>query len=224
MKQRPPETPLAPLAITGGILSLLALAGLCSSEWHTGEAASSIQAYFAENEPQTESRVALHLASAPAPEIQIISAPIASPELLLPEEWNDTEPEELPPPTPELPLVLATEILPALPVEPPQPPQPTRTSTPEAPPARLAPPVALHTPSPPYPPALRARRRSGSVQVRIHINRAGTPTAVEVLSATHPAFATATQQHILHHWRFSPARRGDTAVDSTAAQTVYFRI
>lgn len=84
------------------------------------------------------------------------------------------------------------------------------------------PPQYAATPQPPYPKELLRRRIEGSVRVRIHINPQGKPLAVEIISATHPAFAKAAKQTILSAWRFHPAYNGPSPVSATVVTTVRF--
>lgn len=84
------------------------------------------------------------------------------------------------------------------------------------------PPQYAATPQPRYPKDLQRRRISGSVRVRIHINAQGTPTAVDILSSSHPAFSQATQHAILTSWRFTPATNGNNSVAATVTTSVVF--
>lgn len=84
------------------------------------------------------------------------------------------------------------------------------------------PPQYAATPQPPYPRELLRRRVEGSVRVRIHIDPQGKPLAVEIISATHPAFAKAAKQTILSAWRFHPAHNGPSPVSATVVTTVRF--
>ena len=84
------------------------------------------------------------------------------------------------------------------------------------------PPQYAATPQPPYPKELLRRRIEGSVRVRIHIDPHGKPLAVEIISATHPAFAKAAKQTILSAWRFHPAHNGPSTVSASVVTTVRF--
>ena len=222
MKQRPSQSPLPALAITCGILLAAALVGLCCSEMYSGETGWHIQAYFVAAEQQPTRSIETSRVAAPPPDMALATEATANPELLLPGEWDTATDEEVAQHEPELPLLLTAEITQ-------QPTPQTSTAPPSSPTPKTEPsmctePILLHGPAPAYPPALRASRRSGSVQVRIHIDTSGCPTAVDILSASHHAFAQAARQCILKSWRFTPARRGNAAISSTAVQTVNFRI
>ena len=86
------------------------------------------------------------------------------------------------------------------------------------------PPQYAATPQPPYPSELQRQRLNGKVRVRIQINAHGKPTAVEVLDATHPAFAKAALQTIRTAWRFSPAQENGKAVAAAVTTTIFFKL
>lgn len=88
----------------------------------------------------------------------------------------------------------------------------------------FSPPIPSVTPHPPYPQMLRTGRRSGKVELRIHIDETGKPTKVEVLTATHPAFAAACRECILAKWLFVPAQQNHKPISSIAEQTIHFNI
>lgn len=82
----------------------------------------------------------------------------------------------------------------------------------------------LKTPHPPYPARMRQRRMEGDVGICIHINAAGLPTAVDILTEVHPDFAEHTRRWILRHWRFRAALRGTNNIASTLYSTVRYRL
>ena len=217
MRSRPRQNPIPPLVITGGILSLMILAGLWCTEWKSAYTDTAIRAFFAESARPVQQSRNICIPQAPAPETEITCEPM----LYLSEALPDAmEIEDIPSPQPEQVLLLACELSETEPA--PSPPS-TKSST-LAPPSQLIPPRPGETPAPPYPPQLRSARRSGHAQVRIHIDATGKPTHVDIISATHPAFATAAQECILARWHFTPARQGNTPVPSTAIQTILFRM
>lgn len=106
----------------------------------------------------------------------------------------------------------------------------TRTAKP-APQPQLAaqgalpntPPAYLSAPRPPYPAAMRGRRLSGSVGVRIHISAEGTPTDVDIIGPSgHSDFDSTTRSWILQHWRFRPAISQGKAIAATVRTRVDF--
>lgn len=152
----------------------------------------------------------LHLPQAelpelPLPDIAIETAPLAAADVL---PWEDTE-----------------DGLPAPPA-PPEPAQPASSrSTPQKPAmARTTAAAPLQTPPPPYPARMRQRRMEGDVGICIHIDAAGTPTAVDILTEVHPDFAEHTRRWILRHWRFRAAQQGSAAIVSTLRTSIRYRL
>lgn len=82
----------------------------------------------------------------------------------------------------------------------------------------------LKTPHPPYPARMRQRRMKGDVGICIHIDAAGFPTAVDILTEVHPDFAEHTRRWILRHWRFRAAQQGPAAIASTLRTTIRYRL
>lgn len=103
------------------------------------------------------------------------------------------------------------------------PPTLTQASVPETA-SSYTPPQYKATPQPLYPKELKRRRISGSVRVRIHVTPQGNPTAVDIISTTHPAFAQSAKQTILSSWHFHPAHNGTSPVSATVVTTVQFVI
>lgn len=72
--------------------------------------------------------------------------------------------------------------------------------------AKRTPPAYRDAPKPPYPAALRARRISGSVGVRIAVSAEGLPTDVSITTPSgHAELDRSARSWILAHWRFRPA-------------------
>ena len=80
------------------------------------------------------------------------------------------------------------------------------------------------TPHPPYPARMKQRRMEGDVGICIHIDAAGIPTAVDILTEVHPDFAEHTRRWILRHWRFRAAQQGSAAIASTLRTTIRYRL
>ena len=98
----------------------------------------------------------------------------------------------------------------------PEPRQP-RAATPQIVPSTS---YLVHSPRPPYPSAMRKRRITGSVGVRISVSPQGLPTAVDITRPSgHSEFDTTTRSWILRHWRFQPA-----ATAAIFTTTVHFRL
>lgn len=77
---------------------------------------------------------------------------------------------------------------------------------------------------PAYPHKMEQRQVEGSVKVKVLIGRDGRVRQVQILSATDPAFAEATERQALKAWRFRPATRGGEAVEDWQTLTVRFTI
>lgn len=87
------------------------------------------------------------------------------------------------------------------------------------------PPAYRSNPRPPYPAAMRQRRLTGSVGVRIHISAEGTPTAVDITAPSgHSDFDRTTQSWILQHWRFRPATADGAPIASSVKTRVDFTL
>ncbi len=77
---------------------------------------------------------------------------------------------------------------------------------------------------PDYPVGMLQREIEGKVTVRVLIGSDGRVRQVQVLSATEPEFARATERQALKYWRFKPAMRGSDAVEDWQTLTVRFDI
>ena len=78
-------------------------------------------------------------------------------------------------------------------------------------------------PPPPYPAALRERRISGSVGLRIRVSATGRPTSAEITASSgHPDLDSAARRWVLAHWTFHPATRNGSPLDSTIRTSVRF--
>ena len=86
----------------------------------------------------------------------------------------------------------------------------------------LHPATPITTPQPPYPESMRKRRLEGELRLHISLDTGGIPTAVDIQSDAHPGFSDHTRRWILQHWRFSPAKRGDTAIASGINTTIRY--
>lgn len=85
------------------------------------------------------------------------------------------------------------------------------------------PPDYQDCPTPPYPRQLRYKRLQGQVGVLISISADGHPKAVEI---THSSGNRQLDRHtlswIMQHWRFRPARKGSTPVDSQVHTSISY--
>lgn len=77
---------------------------------------------------------------------------------------------------------------------------------------------------PDYPPNLLQREIEGSATVRVLISTDGRVREAQMVRATHPDFGKATVKQALKAWRFTPATRGDVAVEDWQTLSVRFTI
>lgn len=77
---------------------------------------------------------------------------------------------------------------------------------------------------PDYPSNLLQREIGGSATVRVLIGSDGRVREAQVVRATHPDFGKATVKQALKAWRFTPAMRGDAAVEDWQTLSVRFTI
>lgn len=225
--RRPQQNPLPALSVTLLLTGALAAAGFYITEWPPCEQTGiTIQATFTTPQKTEASPRELSMAALPLIEIQphcesvIFLQPQEAPQIF-PEQEEHIETIL------ELPLLLSAELVAPEPLvklaDATSRRQAPQQSAPHQEQDTYTPPAPLSTPSPGYPSALRTSRRTGLVQLRIHINTEGKPTSVEIISSSHPTFAETARNHILSHWKFSPARRNGKAVPATAIQKIHFQ-
>jgi len=77
---------------------------------------------------------------------------------------------------------------------------------------------------PDYPVGMLQREIEGTVTIRVLIGIDGRVRQAQVISATEPEFARATERQALKAWRFKPAMRGPDAVEDWQTLTVRFDI
>ena len=77
---------------------------------------------------------------------------------------------------------------------------------------------------PRYPPTMERAGEAGTSRVRVTIAATGRVIAVVDLGSSDPLFFEATRRQALEQWRFLPATRDGTPVESTQELTVTFRI
>ncbi len=85
-------------------------------------------------------------------------------------------------------------------------------------------PAYLNRFQPPYPPAKQRMGEEGAVRVRFLIGADGRVKSIEPVGAVDPDFYAATRRQALSQWRFKPATRGGTPVESWQTRTVRFVI
>lgn len=215
MRQQQSSAATKALGITLALLGILAAIGLYSTDCQNTDKGLAIQSFFFYPTPKSPQYIETPPINIPEPTLQLAIQPILHLESdFAPEqEFERTELSEQ-----SLPLIIETDIAHKQEVKKLSPPPSPETES------AITPPLLLKAPTPDYPPTLKYSRRSGSVKLRIHIDTSGSPTQVEIISSTHPAFAQAARECILSRWRFSPALRNSTAIPSTAVQTINFNL
>ena len=233
MNRQSPTALVLSLLMVGGAALLAFLA-----EYHTAAARGcghSVQ--LLPNTPQEEGTPA---PIPPAPTLEppelllpMLAAEPPSPlpdlpeaeELDLDSAPDDTFPTAELPPAPGRP-VARQESLPrsAARREPARPPTAATASASSAESATPITPASYRSaPPPPYPAALRERRISGSVGLRIRVSATGHPTSAEITASSgHPDLDSAARRWVLAHWTFHPATRNGSPLESTIRTSVRF--
>lgn len=82
----------------------------------------------------------------------------------------------------------------------------------------------LNNPKPPYPMTSRRRGETGRVLLRVAVSAAGLPTQIEIVRSSGYSLLDQAAQQTVGHWRFVPARRGSTPVDSHVRVPIDFSL
>ena len=77
---------------------------------------------------------------------------------------------------------------------------------------------------PDYPSAMQREQREGTVSVKVLVGTDGRVKQVQILSATDPAFAAATERQALKSWRFKPATKDGTPYEEWYTTRVIFKL
>ncbi|PKO30124.1 MAG: energy transducer TonB [Betaproteobacteria bacterium HGW-Betaproteobacteria-7] len=129
-------------------------------------------------------------------------------------------------PTPVLETTTSNEPAPAAPV----------AAPPEVKPAPPTPPAApaisnarfdadyLRNPAPRYPPISRRMGEEGKVILRVSVNPQGSADALEVRSSSGSSRLDESALKTVRNWKFIPAKRGDTAVQSWVLVPIIFKL
>ena len=105
----------------------------------------------------------------------------------------------------------------------------------EAKPAPVAPPAEpvslarfdadyLKNPSPPYPPMARRQGEEGKVILRVSVNPQGAADNVEIKTSSGSPRLDESAQKTVRNWKFVPAKRGDTHVQSWVLVPIIFKL
>jgi protein TonB len=82
----------------------------------------------------------------------------------------------------------------------------------------------LHNPPPEYPSFAKARGWTGRVLLRVHVLASGHPDQVELQHGSGHTLLDDAAVHAVQDWRFVPAKRGATPVDSWVGVPVDFKL
>ena len=82
----------------------------------------------------------------------------------------------------------------------------------------------LHNPAPPYPPQSRRMSEEGRVILRVEVSAEGRAENVEIKTSSGSARLDESALRTVRSWRFIPAKRGETAVDSWVLVPIIFKL
>ena len=77
---------------------------------------------------------------------------------------------------------------------------------------------------PDYPSAMQREQLEGTVSVKVLVGTDGRVKQVQILSATDPAFAAATEKQALKSWRFKPATKDGAPYEEWYTTRVIFKL
>ena len=129
-------------------------------------------------------------------------------------------------PTPQIEATQSTLPAPAAPVAAPP------VEIKPAPPAPAAEPLVqprfdadyLKNPAPNYPPLSRRMGEEGKVILRVLVNPQGSADSVEIRTSSGSQRLDDAAVNTVKHWKFIPAKRGDTAVQSAVLVPIIFKL
>ena len=82
----------------------------------------------------------------------------------------------------------------------------------------------LKNPAPPYPPLSRRMGEEGKVILRVTVNPQGTADNVEIKTSSGSSRLDDSAQKTVRTWKFIPAKRGDTAIQSVVLVPIIFKL
>lgn len=82
----------------------------------------------------------------------------------------------------------------------------------------------LKNPAPPYPPLSRRTGEEGKVILRVSVSAQGTADNVEIKTSSGSQRLDDSAQKTVRNWKFIPAKRGDTAVQSWVLVPIIFKL
>ena len=82
----------------------------------------------------------------------------------------------------------------------------------------------LKNPAPAYPPLSRRMGEEGKVILRVLVNPQGTADSVDIKTSSGSLRLDEAAQKTVRNWKFIPAKRGDTAVQSWVLVPIIFKL
>jgi len=77
---------------------------------------------------------------------------------------------------------------------------------------------------PPYPEAKRRLEEEAILRLRLAIDERGRVRSVDPIGTADPMFLASARNHLLRHWRYTPATDGGHAVPSSIVVTLRFKL
>jgi protein TonB len=157
----------------------------------------------------------------PKPRVQAPPPPRVAPAPVITAAPQAPTPQVSTPPVPAPPQPESVPVAPA--------PAPVAVAPPAPPaPAPLVPPSFnanyLNNPAPAYPPISRRMGEEGKVVLRVRVNERGLPDEVQVKASSGSERLDMTALETVRHWKFIPARRGDTPVEAWVLVPISFSL
>lgn len=82
----------------------------------------------------------------------------------------------------------------------------------------------LKNPAPAYPPLARRMGEEGKVILRVSVNPQGTADSVEIRTSSGSPRLDEAAQKTVRNWKFIPAKRGETAIQSWVLVPIIFKL
>jgi len=82
----------------------------------------------------------------------------------------------------------------------------------------------LRNPAPPYPSLSKRMGEEGKVVLRVSVNPQGTADSVDIKTSSGSLRLDESAQKTVHNWKFVPAKRGDTPVQSWVLVPIIFKL
>jgi protein TonB len=82
----------------------------------------------------------------------------------------------------------------------------------------------LHNPAPPYPALAKRMGEQGKVVLRVSVTPKGTADSVDIKTSSGSPRLDEAAQKTVRNWKFVPAKRGDTPVQSWVLVPIIFRL